>query len=155
MGGKSTIDNIKNAHLACVRWASEQGHELAFVAEDDVHFTSMNSWRVFYAAAVGLKSYDVLLGGIYHDDVPQPIRGTDLARVSRFSGLHLYAVPVRLLPMLEKAQGNIDAYMSAHLKDKYVCWPFVAIQHPGWSMKDKRHTDHSRLVNKRPILKDA
>lgn len=143
---------ISLAHLSCFERAIARGLDRVWVAEDDVVFLvpdALERMRRVAEAHGGL-----VLGGIYGSRQMVAEECDGFARLSRFSSTHLYTAPVNLAALIrDNHRDHIDYFLSerAGAWEPKVVWPMVAIQRPGYSLKDNKVVDHSNLLNGLPL----
>lgn len=143
---------ISQAHLACFERAIGYGWDRVWVAEDDVVFLVPDALRRMQRVAEAEGG--MVLGGIYGgmSMVGQVCEG--FARLCRFSATHLYTAPVSLAALIrDNKHDHIDYFLSerAQAWEPKVVWPMVAIQRPGYSVKDGKAVDHTHLLQGLPL----
>lgn len=118
---------ISRAHKQIVQDAKDKGLPCVCIAEDDMYFTSKNSWQYFLDNIP--MDYDLYLSGIYCG------KPDENSIISDFCGLHLYIVNQRFYDKFLSVSEN--QHLDRGMKDaggKYVvCIPTVAKQYDGWS----------------------
>jgi GR25 family glycosyltransferase involved in LPS biosynthesis len=144
-----TVKNISIAHKNCVRKAVEQDWPFCVVMEDDVFFTGLDSYTKWFNMINDLPSdWDIFISGSYGGSVSERA-SENIYRLSRFSGLHLYAVNSKFYKKFLSADEsrNIDSWISLKSGANIYCSiPMMAIQKPGHSEKDGKYVDHSQTL---------
>lgn len=134
------------AHKAVVRHLQARAEPYGIVAEDDLRWTAPGAWGHFLAGmAVLPPDWDIYLGGISSGVVDRSGVGP-LRRVSRFTGLHLYAVSARCYTRLLGCPSgkHLDVWLGRQSDlQAYLCWPMAAVQAPGWSANRQCVVDDS------------
>jgi hypothetical protein len=134
------VESINASHKMIVRDAMEKGFEEVCIAEDDLMFTAEDGWQHFLNKKP--KEYDLYLASTYIVPVSN----------NMVCGFHLYMVHSRFYEQFLSVPNNshIDTAMDA-LKGKYeFCYPFSALQRPGFSANNK----HQPTVNYNSLLKE-
>ena len=120
---KRPFENINAAHKALVRMAKEKGMEEIAIAEDDVMFTHQTAWKYFLDKKP--KDYTVYVAATYLMPPSQNL----------LTGVQLYIVHNSFydsfLSVPEKA--HIDNAICDLKSNHKICYPFAALQHPGYS----------------------
>ena len=155
----SPATGISKAHRAVVAHAKAQGWPSVAIWEDDIMFTHPTSWARYKAIAAQLPpDWDLYFGGASSwpgsprklgppANAPQLIgpAGQDI------SGAHCYTVNAKFYDKFLGAPNDthIDRWFVKRGKAKsYACWPFVAMQHNGYSDQQKRVLSFESLNNK-------
>lgn len=144
---KNTIQAISISHRNIVRWAKENHLPEVCIAEDDILFTSKNSYEYFLQEKP--EDYDIYLGGFYSGAVLED--GT----MYSFCGLHLYSVHSRYFDTFLNTHPmrNIDAAQAG--RGKFIaCNPLVAKQRNGYSFHRKQIVDDEHRVAHLKFLTD-
>ena len=140
----SVKKGINLAHKQCIKYALDNDLPEICVMEDDVHFTNKNSFSYFLENKP--QDFDIYLAGIYLGEI--------LAdnSVKDFAGLHCYIVNKRFYETFLSVTDDehIDRAL-AGLGKYYVCSPFTAIQHNGFSYNTKRDMIYDELLKDRKL----
>jgi hypothetical protein len=136
---------ISRAHKQIVAWAKDQKYEQVMIAEDDIRFTAKGAFSHFLINEP--KDYDLYLAGTYFGEIQED------NSINDFSGTMLYIIRRRFydcfLSLPEKT--NFDRELAN--KGKYfVCNPFTAIQHPGYSDNRKATVSFDRYLKGRKLF---
>jgi len=137
--------NISRSFKKIVQYAKEERLPMITIGEDDLHFTSPNSWK-YYIENIP-EDFDLYLGGIYAGE----LHGNRI--VNGYSGHTLLTVHERAYDFflsadedpLGFAMGHIDRWCGKFCKEKkfIVALPFVIKQMGGYSENKKRVQDYS------------
>ncbi len=151
--------NISRAHKNCVRRAINDGESRVVILEDDVRFACPGAFNRFLEVCEGVSGWDVIITGSYEyglvDKEMAPVNG--LVKLKRFSGLMCYMVNEsyyqRMLALPEHL--HIDKAMTKGSCEAYMCWPQLALQHPGYSANVRKNVDYDITYKKRINLWDC
>jgi hypothetical protein len=137
--------SINAAHKQIVRYAQLAEWEEVCIVEDDLIFTSPNSWRYFLDHKP--TDYDIYLSMIYLGEIDEN------NIVKDFTGLTLYVVHSRFYDTflsvpdddhLDRLLGGLGRYV--------VCNPFVAKQSDGFSSNTGKWENYEDLLKSRRFL---
>lgn len=160
-GGESVVESINGTHKRCVRRAKEEGLEEVCILESDVVFPAPDGWEYFLKNKPNV--FDLYLGGIYDNlerlrRLEQQFGAQAMALpITGFSGFHCYIIHSRYY---DRYLGLPDA---AHIDGAqagqgvhYCCYPFAAIQRPGWSaINKKKDTNYNYILQPGDVYGDA
>lgn len=151
---------INQAHRQCIHWAWKMGLPEVCIMEDDVAFTKKDSFSIFQQNYKHLPpDADIFLAGMYTGSVT-PVKTFDdgpvgIASTHAFSGLHCYIVKQKYYETYLRApkQLHIDRWLGMRTKNGgqakvYLCYPMVALQHPGYSDNTKQVMNYDYLLTK-------
>ena len=143
---KSVQAGINKAHKQIVQWAKEERLKEVIIFEDDIKFLGQGAFEYYLRHKP--KDYDLYLGGIYLGKIVNDI-------VEKFTALHCYMVHERFYDTFLNTDSNnhLDGEL-AGLGKYYVCDPFIAIQHNGWSSNSKRYENFDSLFTHRNLFND-
>lgn len=120
---KQPFENINLAHKSLVRMAKETGMKEIAIAEDDVMFTCPTSWEYFLKNKP--DDYSVYVAATY---IMPPSHNL-------LTGFQLYVVNSSFydsyLSVPDKV--HIDNAICDLKSNHKICYPFAALQHPGYS----------------------
>lgn len=143
----NTVQAISLSHKKVIRWAKENKLPEIFVGEDDILFTSLNSYRYFVENKP--EDYDVYFGGIYG--------GVQMPDGNWFgiAGMTIYSVASRFYDKFLSApdKRNIDKAL-AGMGKFVVSYPLVAKQRNGYSFHRKKEVNDDRFLIGRKFLTD-
>ena len=146
---------IANGHKAIVERNLDKPY--ITIVEDDILFTSPNSWRYYVDSFKYLPDdWDIYLGGVYKPSYVSDINIADrLSTCSDYSGLHFYTIHQRFYKDFLKTPKNahIDKYMFELSAKSYLLNPVPSIQQGIFSVRKNRRVDYSSLNNQLNLLK--
>ncbi len=137
--------SINAAHKQIVMYAKIAGWDEVCIAEDDLVFSSPNSWRYFLDNKP--KHFDLWLGMVY---LGQP--DSD-GLVDTFTGMTMYVVHKNFYDIflsvpddehIDRALGGLGCYK--------VCLPFVCRQQNGFSSNTGKMETYDDLLKNRVFL---
>lgn len=144
----SVVRSINLSHKQIVRFAQEQNMPEICILEEDVCFPAADGWEYFLRNKP-TKPFDLYLGGCYGLN-PLALRriGKEpgAAEIHNFVGLHCYIISQRYY------QKFLDLPENKHIDDQpglgvfYVCYPFAAIQYPGWSANNRQPVNYNHEI---------
>jgi len=143
---------INRAHKRIVEYARTNGLESVCVLEDDVHFPAPDGWFYFnqYLPTV---EYNLYLGGHYgHVEPLKQAQFDHLAICHRPAGFHCYIIHQRYYDQFLRTPDDvhIDDYQTE--QPIFVCYPFAAVQRPGWSANAKAKVDYNDTIRKKKMV---
>ena len=117
---------ISKAHKQIIEWALLEGLPEVTVFEDDIWFPAEDGWQYYQDNKP--KEFDLYLGGVYRGEIDEN------NKIKRFTGMMCYTISEKFYTTFLGVNEmlDIDGAMSG-LGDFYVCNPFAAICHDGWS----------------------
>lgn len=136
---ESALKGINLAHKQCVQYAKDNGLKEICIMEDDVRFTSKNSFNHFIENKP--KEFDLYLGGVYLGEIlPNNL-------INSFAGLHCYIIREQFYDTFLSVPDNkhIDRALS-NLGTFYVSYPFTSIQYNGYSYNTKQVMNYDSLL---------
>jgi hypothetical protein len=147
INNKSVVSSINASHKMIVQWAKENGLKEVCVAEQDLEFTHSTAWEYFLNNKP--KEYDLYLGGSYVKDRDEK------TGVFKFMicGFHLYIINEKYYDafLSVKDTEHIDTEVG-DLKGNFVfCYPFPAIQRPGYSANSQEVVNYNTLLQPEDI----
>lgn len=160
-GGETTEQNINQTHKRCVRKAKEEGMEECCIMESDVVFPAPDGWQYFLKRKP--RIYDLYLGGQYNEL-------ERMRRVYEQLGPHITSIPVNTISGFHCSivhSRYYDKYLSlpddVHIDGAqdgqgvhFCCYPFAAIQRPGWSAVNKKEgTNYNYILEPGDVYGDA
>ena len=136
----SVIDSIAASHKKIVQWAKDNDLKEVCIAEQDMYFTCPDSWKYFLENKP--KEYSVYTSSTYL----MPLSANML------TGFHLYFVHHSFYDtfLSVKENNHIDTAISDLKSNHKICYPFVALQRPGFSFNAK----HLEMVNYNILIKE-
>lgn len=119
----SVVKSINASHKMIVRWAKENNLSEVTIAEQDVFFTANNAWQHYLKNKP--KQYDVYVSATYIMPVSH----------NKLTGFQLYTVSQKFYDKFLSVPDNehIDNAICDLRGDYKICYPFAALQRPGFS----------------------
>lgn len=152
---------ISQSHKRCIQWAMDMNAKEVCILEDDIWFTSKDSFQRFLDLYKKVpEEADLFFAGCYDGKFTPVPELEGIAKGSnRLSGLHCYIVREKFYYKFLSAEENYN--LDFWLTDSkfgnaisYCAYPFVALQHDGYSDNIKQVTQHNSQIDKRyPIWK--
>lgn len=131
---------ISAAHKQIVRWAMEEGLPEVLIFEDDIRFPAIDGFKYFLSKKPK-EDFDLYLVGVYRGDIAED--GT----TKRFTGMTGYIIHERFYDIFLGVDERLDIDGAmAHLGLYFICYPFAAIQHSGFSINMQEEMDHNYLL---------
>lgn len=139
----SVVKSINASHKMIVRWAKENNKKEVVIAEQDLSFTSPKSWKYFLLQKP--KDFDLYLWGTYLIPLSN----------NKICGFQLYIISEKFY---DKFLGtpddvHIDTYMDELGGDYKFCYPFPALQRPGFSANNMADVNYNAILSKEDIYK--
>lgn len=119
------------------------------IMEEDVMFLGPGAWQHFLTNKP--ERFDLYLGGCYglnQEAYRRIAEEPGATPINNFAGLHCYIIK----------ESYYDKFLAMpddkHIDDQpgmgrfYVCSPFVALQHPGWSSNCRDKVNYNRKILK-------
>lgn len=132
----NVVKSINLSHKMIVRDAKERGLKEVAIAEDDLWFTADDGWSYYLRNKP--EVYDLYLACTYCIPVSN----------NRVTGFHLYMVHERFYDRFLSVpdEKHIDTAMD-DLKGNYnFCYPFAALQRPGFSNNNKAVVNYNAIL---------
>lgn len=145
----NVVKSISMSHKHIVRMARLAGVEEVFIVEEDVMFTSPDSVRYFLENKP--NDYDLYLGGCYGLNQLAKERiekaGPGAHAIHNFTGLHCYIIHSRYFDKFLSLPEDQHIDNQPGMGQFYVCYPFIALQHPGWSANNRLKVDYNTTIS--------
>lgn len=143
---ESVEKSINLSHKNMVRMAKAQNLPEVCILESDAQFPAPDGWQYFLENKPA--TFDIYLGGAYGLSGLQP----GARRIISWEGMHCYIIHSRFYDRFLSVpeDQHIDVAMDG-LGVYYVCYPFAAIQRPGWSATSKQEVNYNRLLSKEDV----
>lgn len=137
--------SINAAHRQIVEYARLAEWDYVAIAEDDIQFTSPNSWEYFLSQMP--YDFDLYLSMVY---LGQPDENNV---VKEFTGMTMYVVAKRFYDKFLSVDPteHIDRALNG-LGRYVVCNPFVAKQYNGFSSNTGKDENYDILLKERNFL---
>jgi len=143
---------ISESHRGVVQIAKNRNLPFVVILEDDIHFLSPFAYKRFMNIMARLpKDWELFFGNVYDGDVEEEYSGYAELK-GKVSGLNMYCINASFYDSFLDADPayNIDHWLSTVTMPKmYVCWPFLALQHDGFSYNRKEITNHNYNIGKK------
>jgi len=145
---------ISQSHKMCVQKAKDAGAKEVCILEDDVWFVCDKSFKRFLTEYENMPADgDLFFAGCY-DGVFQPITDTLAHATEKLSGLHCYIVKEKFYDKFLSADEtyNLDFWLTVPNfgnAKSYCTYPFVALQHDGYSDNTKTVTKYNQHIGRR------
>jgi|SRR6478736_8183241 len=137
----NVVKSINLSHKMIVRNAQEKGLKECCIAEDDVMFPARDGWEYFLKNKPDV--YDLYLACTYCIPVSN----------NRVTGFHLYMVREKFYDKFLSVPDDkhIDTSMD-DLKGNYIyCYPFAALQRPGFSNNNKAVVNYNAILSQEDV----
>ena len=129
--------SINLSHKQIVRYAKSIGLDEVAIGEDDLMFTSPDSWKYFLDNKP--EKYELYLASTYI----MPVSANQIC------GFHCYMVHSRFFDTFLATDDNdhIDTLFNNIKGDYKICYPFAALQSSGWSANNKAVVNYNNLLS--------
>lgn len=148
----NVVRSINLSHKQIVQFAVDHHLPQICIMEEDVWFPAKNGWQYFQQNIP--EKFDLYLGGAYglnYVALNNIQANPGAVEINNFAGLHCYIINssyyVKFLSLPE----------DKHIDDQpgfgrfFVCSPFAALQHPGWSCNARQFVDYNCDKSSLPI----
>jgi len=140
----NVVRSINLSHKQIVAYAKKYQLPEVCIMEEDVMFTAPDGWQYFLNNKP--DNFDLYLGGAYglNETAYKNIAENPGAiEIHNFAGLHCYIIRERYYDTFLNLPENIHIDNQPGLGVFYVCSPFAALQHPGWSANARTMVDYN------------
>lgn len=140
----SVMRSINLSHKQIVKFAVEHHLLEVCIMEEDVWFPAPDGWRYFQQNKP--EMFDLYLGGAYglNETAYKKIQqAKGPVEINNFAGLHCYIINESYYEKFLSLPENRHIDDQPGLGRFYVCAPFAALQHPGWSSNNRRTVDYN------------
>ena len=137
----SVVASINASHKRIVKWAKLVGLKEVVVAEQDLQFTDKGAWEFFLSNKP--ENYKLYLWGSYVTPISN----------NKVCGFQLYIIHESFYDKFLSVpdDSHIDTAMDS-LNDTYdYCYPFPALQRPGFSANNKDQVNYNSILKKEDI----
>jgi len=137
----SVVKSINASHKKIVMWAKEQGLPEVCVAEQDLWFPAEDGWNYYLSKKP--KEYDLYLSSTYIIPIEN----------NKVCGFHLYFVSERFYDQFLSVpdESHIDTAVG-DLRGNFVfCYPFAALQNPGFSANNKSVVNYNSILKEQDV----
>lgn len=142
----NVVESINESHKSIVRQAKESGFKECCIAEDDVFFPSENGWEWFLKNKP--ESFDIYSASNYNSFKREGETGA--VKTDTIVGFHLYIVSEKYYDtfLATPPDKHIDTEQKG---DLYFCYPFAALQRPGFSANNMAICNYNSQLNPEDI----
>lgn len=142
------VKSINASHKMIVREAKEKGLKEVYIGEDDLMFTCDDSWNYFLKNKP--DNFDIYIGGTYFIDAPENWK-PPLIKVKYYVGNHLIVVHEKYYDTFLSVPDNEHIDMAQGGRgDFVVCFPFPALQRPGFSSNSRAEVNYNSMLKRNP-----
>jgi hypothetical protein len=142
------VTSINASHKMIVRMAQERKMPEVCIAEDDLMFPASNGWQWFLQNKP--ESFDIYAAANYLPFEKEKTNGS--VKVDCIVGFHLYIVSEKYYNTFLDTNDK-DHIDTAQKGELYVCYPFAALQRPGFSANNKAMTNYNAILQESDIYK--
>lgn len=145
------VSAINASFKMLIRYAKEQGLKEIAIAEDDLFFPASDGWQYFIKNKP--DDYDIYVAGNYLINNPEEY-AEPLIKVKEYVGNHCIIVNSRYYDkwLSIPDDRHCDTAHSG-MGDFYVCFPFAALQRPGFSSNNKTEVNYNAILRPEWIYK--
>lgn len=139
----SVVKSINASHRMLVQMAKDNDWDEITIGEQDLTFTAPDAWQYYLSQKP--KSFDIFLGCSY---IP-PISNNKLC------GFHLYTVSKKYYYtfLSVNPEAHIDTEIGDMGGDFKFCYPFPALQRPGYSANNRAVVDYNKVLDEKDIYR--
>ena len=139
------LESITSSFKMIVMLAKDNGLKEVAIGEDDLMFPAEDGWEYFLRNKP--EEFDVYIGGTYYINKPEEYK-PPVIKVKEWVGNHCIIIHEKYYDTFLSLPDNCHCDTANSDKgDFYVCFPFAALQRPGFS------ANNNTIVNYNPILK--
>ena len=137
----SVVASINKSHKQIVAFAKKQNLPEILIGEDDLCFPATDGYQYFIKNKP--QYYDLYIAGSY-----LPIEHNPYPHATSVVGFHLYFVHSRYYDRYLSLpdDGHIDQLQDGSTCEIKVCYPFAAIQRPGWSSNNRAAVNYNNQL---------
>lgn len=138
---QNVVRSINLSHKQIIQWAKDYKLSEVAIAEDDLWFPAADGWQYFLNNKP--LDFDIYIGGNYLVDNPDSWQ-PPLVKVREYVGNQLIIVAEKYYDKFLSVPENahIDT-IQADKGDFYVCFPYAAIQRPGFSANAQQKVNYN------------
>ena len=141
---QSVVRSINLSHKQIVRFAADHNLPEICIMEEDVMFPAADGWAYFQAQKPA--KFDLYLAGAYglnSVELQKVSNGIEPVKIKQFAGLHCYIIDQRYYATFLSMPEDKHIDSQAGKGEFYVCAPFAALQHPGWSSNNQQKVNYN------------
>ncbi len=141
---KTVVESINASFKTIVEDAKKSGLSEVIIFEDDVMFPAANGYSYFLTNKP--KEFDVYIAGTYLLDDPDSWK-PPVVKVKEWVGNQCIIIHERYYDRFLELPGkdHVDTANSGK-GDFYVCFPFAALQRPGFSRNNMAMADYNNIL---------
>ena len=138
------VASINASHKMIVQYAKDNGLKETVISEEDLWFPSKNGWKYFLENKP--EVYDLYLAATYVVPISNNI----------VCGFHLYMIHEKFYDKFLSVPdlAHIDTAMNDIKGDYKFCYPFAALQRPGFSANNKMVVNYNCVLKPEDIYSD-
>lgn len=142
----SVVESINATHKAIVRYAKEKRLPEICIMEDDNYFPAIDGWEYFIKNKP--DRFDAYMAGTYLINRPEDY-SPPVIKVDGWVGNHLIIISQKYYETFLSVPDNehIDVAQNGR-GDFYVCFPFAALQRPGFSANCRVEVNYNSSLKK-------
>lgn len=146
---KTVVESINASFKMIVRQAKKSEWKEVLIFEDDIMFPAEDGFKYFLANKP--ESFDVYIGGTYFLDKPDEWR-PPVVKVNEWVGNHCIIIHEKYYDkFLELPDDKHIDTVNSGKGDFYVCFPFAALQRPGFSRNNMAICNYNSQLNENYI----
>jgi hypothetical protein len=129
--------------------------EYITIMEDDIQFTSPDSWKYYVESFESLpENWHIYLGGVYRPNVLGKVEGK-FRWCQNYCGLHFYTIHKSFYTKFLSTPDDkhIDKYLYILGAASYLLHPIPSIQRGDYSIRQKRKVNYKPMERKLEFLK--
>lgn len=149
----TVVESINLSFKRIVQYAKDKRLPEVCIVEDDLMFCGPGSWDYFLNSKP--TEFDIYLGGTYLIDNPDSYKPPRI-KVKEHVGNQCIVVAERYYDTFLSVpnQAHIDT-VHRGLGEFYVCFPFIALQRPGYSSNHKEKVNYNKELKPEWIYNGA
>jgi hypothetical protein len=135
---------ISASHKRLVTLAKDNGLKEVCIMESDVMFPAADGWEYFLKNKPA--EFDLYLAATYGEfrgELPHIIEGRNYYYVDHPAGFHCYIIHERYYDTFLATPPDLHIDDAQTGGDFRVCYPFAALQRPGWSANAKGKVNYN------------
>lgn len=139
---ESIIASINASHKMIVQWAKDNNLPEVTIAEQDLFFPAKDGWQHYLKNKP--KDFDVYVASTYVFPIKE----------NKLIGFHLYTVRSKFYEQFLSVKDDlhIDNAICDLKGDYKICYPFAALQRPGFSVNSPgAPVDYNKIIKQEDI----
>lgn len=142
----SVVTAINRSHKIIVEHAKREKLPEILIMEEDVWFPAADGFQYFLRNTPKVP-FDLYLGGCYglNQGARNRLEAEEPGALSihNFAGLHCYIITSNYYSKFLSIPDNEHIDNQPGMGNFFVCFPFAALQHPGWSANNRMDVDYN------------